>query len=986
MSWSAKYSLLFFVLLCLFQNSYGQQREANVWYFGRYLGLDFNSGAPIALNDGQLNTTEGVATISNSNGSLLFYTDGITIWNKLHQVMPNGSNLFGHPSSTQSAVIVPKPGDPTRYFVFTVDQVGGPKGLCYSVVNMASDAGKGDVELKNVPLVTNVTEKVTAVRHCNNRDIWVLTHGTVSDTYYAFLVSAAGVNPVPVISHTGATLPGIVPPSSIDSSTLGYLKASPDGKRIAAAHWTVNADVSDFNNATGVVSNTISLFQPGDPHYLVYGIEFSPDNKLLYATVFYTDANAQKKNALFQYDVSLSTVPSVIASKQLISQSADPIQVYAALQIAPDNKMYMAKNIYKHIACINNPNVYGTGCNYVSNAVQWTGANQESSFGLPTFIQSYFYPVDSFGYSTGCDLNVNFTYTPLANVSSVQWNFGDPSSGMNNTSTGYNPTHLFSSPGTYNVMLIKATSCGPDTIRRQITTNGLYVNLGADTIVCGGNSLLLIAGATGTSNSFIWQDGSTGPNFTATASGQYRVQVSNTLGCSKSDTINITFKQLPIFNLGPDTGICTDDTLTLNAAVSGAVSYLWNDGSTNATLKAHLGGTYWSEVNNGGCVFRDSLTISAVHPKPVVNLGNDSTVCGNGPVPLNAGNPGAIYTWQNGSTAPTYSAVNSGIFWVEVKNNFGCSKRDSISLLFKVLPVFNLGPDTQICSGDTLTLNAGTTAATSYLWSNGTTGATMKVFQTGVYWCTADNSGCKYRDSLTITGIKPAPAVDLGNDQVVCEGITITLDAGNPGSTYLWQNGTTNQKFSVTKAGTYSVQVDLNGCKRSDTVVINYNLKPTVNLGPDQFICPGNKIILSPVINPLWQINWQDGTSDPTYSISQPGTYSLSATNNCGTTTDDLVVSIGVCKVFVPNGFTPNNDGLNDVFKALGTESVTEYELMIFHRGGQMIFRTTDKTKGWDGKANGVPFTTSVFVYLLRYKETGSTDWSLLKGTLTLVR
>src|SRR6185369_16770394 len=137
------------------------QAQANIWYFGHYLGLGFNSGTAVPLNDGLTNTIEGVATISNSNGNLLFYTDGITVWNRLHQVMPNGTGLFGDPSSTQSAVIVPKIGDTTRYFVFTVDQIGGPHGLRYSVVNMTLDNGKGDIETKNVPLVTNVTEKVT---------------------------------------------------------------------------------------------------------------------------------------------------------------------------------------------------------------------------------------------------------------------------------------------------------------------------------------------------------------------------------------------------------------------------------------------------------------------------------------------------------------------------------------------------------------------------------------------------------------------------------------------------------------------------------------------------------------------------------------------------------------------------------------------------------------------------------------------------------
>jgi hypothetical protein len=113
-----------------------------------------------------------------------------------------------------------------------------------------------------------VTEKVTAVKHCNNRDIWVLAHGTLSNTYYAFLVTTAGIITTPVISNTGIVLPGT------DSATLGYLKASPDGKRLAAANWTVNAEVSDFDNRTGVVSNTYDVLLPSERYYWAYAMYF----------------------------------------------------------------------------------------------------------------------------------------------------------------------------------------------------------------------------------------------------------------------------------------------------------------------------------------------------------------------------------------------------------------------------------------------------------------------------------------------------------------------------------------------------------------------------------------------------------------------------------------------------------------------------------------------------------------------------------------
>lgn len=1105
------------------------QGEANIWYFGNFLGLDFNSGTPVALNNGQINNnpTEGVATISDANGNLLFYTDGVKIWNRLHQLMPNGTGLFGNLSSSQSAVIVPKINDNTRYYVFTIDQLNGPKGLCYSVVNMTLDNGKGDIEVKNVPVITGVVEKITAVRHCNNRDVWVLTHGAESNIYYAFLVSPTGINITPVISHTGSVLWGVLPGSPYDSTTLGYMKASPDGKKIAAAHWTVNVDVSDFNNATGIVSNSYGLHVPSDPHYLSYGVEFSPDSRLVYATVFYTDpVNAQKKNALFQYDVSLASPAAVRASKQVISQNSDPIQSYAALQQATDGKIYMAKNTYKHIAAVSNPNVYGPACGFINNAIAWTLPQQACSFGLPTFIQSYFYPLDSFTYVVNCPgLNVNFNYTPGPDVLSVLWKFGDPASGVNNTSSLNNPVHTFSANGTYNVELIKFTNCGTDTLRRQVSTSGIDLNLGADTLVCGGINVLLNSSSAGSGNTFLWQDGSTNPTFTATTAGLYWCQVTNTMGCiardslnvsfkpipvyslgndtaicqgnsitlnatvtnatsyswntlattptisttlagiywcdvnkegcvfrdsltltmapsplvnlgadismcgttpivldatypnctylwqngsidptlttttsglywvqvtsnngcAKRDSINIAFNSMPVFSLGADTAICSGDILILNATVPTAVSYLWNTGAVTPTINAFLPGIYWCEVNNG-CVYRDTLVITAVLPKPVINLGNDTTACGNGPIILNAINTNASYLWQNNSTNPTISATTTGIYWVQVTSNNGCTKRDSINIIFDPIPVFNLGPDTDICQNDLLTLNATVNNANSYQWNTGAITAAIDVSQPGIYWCQVTKQNCVFRDSLVVLSIKPLPVVNLGNDQTLCEGLTTSLDATYSNSSYLWQDGTTNPVLIVTQQGTYIVEVNYNGCKKSDTVIVNYNLKPRFTLGQDQAICPGNTIQLNPQLNSLWQLRWQDGTTNPTYTVTQPGTYSLSAANNCGTTQDDIVVSKGICKVYVPTAFTPNNDGLNDIFRVSGTEVITDFDLKIFNRWGEIIFETTDKMKGWDGKLKGKMLTTGTFVYLLKYKELNAVKPAMQKGTFILIR
>jgi gliding motility-associated-like protein len=182
------------------------------------------------------------------------------------------------------------------------------------------------------------------------------------------------------------------------------------------------------------------------------------------------------------------------------------------------------------------------------------------------------------------------------------------------------------------------------------------------------------------------------------------------------------------------------------------------------------------------------------------------------------------------------------------------------------------------------------------------------------------------------------------------------------------------------------VQVNLNGCRRSDTVNIAYTLKPRVALGNDQAICPGYPIILSPVVNTNWQLRWQDGSSASTFTVNQPGLYSLTATNNCGSGSDDINITKGYCKVIVPNAFTPNNDGLNDLFKVLGVESVTELNLKIFNRWGQLVFETSDKTKGWDGKFKNKLQPNGTFVFILNYKENNSVQSVSQKGTFVLIQ
>lgn len=425
------------------------QLEASIWYFGDYAGLDFRSGTPVPLTDGALRTNEGCSTISDAAGNLKFYTDGSTVWNRDHEIMPNGEFLLGSSTSTQSGLIVPHPGNQDLYYVFTVAAALNG-GLNYSVVDMSLDGGLGAVTTKNVNLVGLTPEKVTAVLHANGRDIWVVTHEWGNDAFLSFLVTPAGLNTNPVVSNVGLVLdfPGTI--GQYRNKSHGYLKASPNGKKMAICHLDENVELLDFDNATGRLSNAVSLFSRSR---LYYGAEFSPNGKLLYITV---------GGIIYQFQTDVLDVPASII---LIDNSWTSS---SGMQLAIDGKIYVTTFGERNLSVINNPNQLGTACNFEAEVIDLLG--RRSWEGLPPFIQSYFFISDitaqnlCFGDTTEFNIDVSETIT------SMNWDFGD-----GNTSTLESPTHTYAAPGDYTVSVVVETASETKTETSDITISEVPV-------------------------------------------------------------------------------------------------------------------------------------------------------------------------------------------------------------------------------------------------------------------------------------------------------------------------------------------------------------------------------------------------------------------------------------------------------------------------------------------------------------------------------
>lgn len=342
------------------------------WYFGLNAGLRFENGSVEALLDGSLNTDEGCAVQLDGLGNVLFYTDGRTVWDMTHAIMLNGTALFGDETTTQSAIVVPRTGSATQYFIFTVAPEGQPGGLRYSVVDMSENGGFGVVTpMKNILVVTPVCEKVVAVEHANGFDQWIVTRLHQENIYHSYLLSASGLSLQPVISAVGFQL------SNEPDGTPGYLKVSPDGSRLASATKSPPVvELFDFDNGTGLLSTPVLLTGFLRPPY---GVEFAPNSELLYVS----EPNLQAlpstvESHLHQFDITLASAEEINGSRTIVRSW---LGTSGALQLGPDDRIYCAQNVDTSIGIVNEPNMTGLACDMVPSAISLGG--RLCRWGLP---------------------------------------------------------------------------------------------------------------------------------------------------------------------------------------------------------------------------------------------------------------------------------------------------------------------------------------------------------------------------------------------------------------------------------------------------------------------------------------------------------------------------------------------------------------------------------------------------------------------------
>ena len=848
-----KSRLFWLLILQLIYTTTFAQGEANIWYFGENAGLDFNSGEPVALSNSQMFAPEGSSVMSDANGELLFYTNGNTVWNRNHDTLSNGAGLQGGLSSTQSSLILPKPGSTSIFYIFTTSQTqqAGNWNFCYSEVDMTLDGGLGGITAnKNILLYTPIGEKITAVKHANNTDIWVITHAKFTNAYLTYSITGAGVNANPIIFNGGTIDTGSG--DGFPSPNWGYLKASPDGNTLASAFMLMNkVDILNFNKASGQISLRYTIDQIETP----YGVEFSPNNNLLYVSSLYSpDIN--------QYNLSLAT-PSAILSNVFLFQNPNPYSP-CALQLGPDERIYVSASQSTQIDCIQNPNSVGLACNYARNYLSLDG--RKCWLGLPNIAHFLFVP-SGIEYSGVCEDDSSFfTLSNVEAYDSIQWNFGDPASGNANTSNLLNPGHIYQSSGNYIVTANYFVSGQPFSVDRSISIlETPSIALGLDTFFCSFTYFPIDIEGFNVNYEYtfsegIFDDAYTLNTFFGCQDGLQWFTVSNSCGAS-SDSIYFQEISPPQpFSLYGDQALCEGTSYSIGT-LPAVGNYLWQDGSTEPEHLLSEAGEYYVTVSNQCGAQSDTMLITEIIPLPSVDLGNDTTICQGSIPPLILTPQGVFnyYGWQNPGVFGPVIVTESETYAVSVYNACG-EASDTIQVTVDTIApaTLDLGEDTFICEGESLTVSIDQPGV-SFLWNDGSTDSVFTTSVSALIIGSALNACGQESDTLQVFYF-PLPEVSVGPNTNTCDAEEVTLTANSNTNNYAWQNGSTQNTINVNTSGWYWVNTSNNCGSAADSVFVQMRESTSETL----------------ILNSCKQVSVNG------IAYSQSGTYTQTLVNNSG--------------------------------------------------------------------------------------------------------
>lgn len=841
-------------------------RYDNHWIFGSGSGIemDFSSGQPtvsaVPVSDTNgLQTIEGIAAISDRNGELLFYSDGIRLYNKNHEPFFDG--LGAGFSSAQGVQIVPDPGNENRYYVFTAENFAGMaaptfRGFAYLTVDMTLNNGLGGVEYNYTTLLAAVTERQTAIRHCNGHDIWVICHEHNNDKFYSYLITDEGLQ-APVITQVG--------PVMDYSWFLGYMVGSPQGNRLAVTSWS-GIQLYDFDTSTGIISASYpmfsnSYFQP------VYGACFSSDGSKLYFN------NGENGPIIRQVDLSSGIDQIMANSIQEIGVSNRPFYL-GAMCLGPDDKIYIAQSSGGALDVIHSPNSLGEACQFEPGAITVPGT---PFYGLNNVLSA---PINSLGpeisgMSQVCPNAQNVPYTTQCNNN--VWTYRG--SGTFEITTANSVLIDFGAAGIDTLICTSSNACSgtvSDTLLIYVGRDRLF--LGNDTTICSTGSLALQANDLDYV-SYQWSNGSVAPSITVQTAGTYWLRATAYGGCIYRDTIRVFTFNAP-FDVDDTSALVCDAERFVSIAnpypqydahwfaateqPQDVLTFYLYAGSGSPNLPV-----YYS--NDQGCFTMGYIQLVRRSAPPEPFLPASINMCANDVELIHFEQSAhCSFTWQDGSQDNPYTIYNQGNSYY---STYSLLRYDSLCTTYSANTVqvyiydstnYTLPENVEICPG------VGTTLYIlgyypNYEWQDGSTDYMFNVTSPGVYWVNTETPCGTFSDT-TIVRMYQSPPMGLPDSLDLCASQLPYVLQPNPLLyNYYWSNGSNGLVFDP---GSIVVTAfDQCGWQR-DTVVVSVLPSPVETLPATLAVCNADQVTIG---LPPDQINFWNGVPIDSITVNEPG-------------------------------------------------------------------------------------------------------------------
>jgi gliding motility-associated-like protein len=755
--WSA--ALLFLLLPKAANAQYG-----NVWAFGTNAGIDFNTTPPQAITTA-ISTSEGSASVCDSLGHLLFYTDGTSVYDHNNNVMPNGADLPDvgmniTNSTTQGTLIVPKPGSTHQYYVFSMGkfeaETQGYLGkLYYSLIDMNLNNGLGDAVAgsKGILMDSFLTEHMTAVSG-NSCNIWLLVISRSLNVFKAYNIDFNGIDFTPVLSNR------IPPPAgAYADGKIGTIDIATDRSKIAVTQ--SNLYVYDFDADSGKLKNPFLLHDG----YGYYGVCFSPDNSKLYAGIEYP-------NTINQFDLSSGDSATMVNSRTLIASGT----VFSgAIKRGPDGKVYYCSRANDSALCvIKLPNLAGAACQNVTSGFP-LASGTNALFGLPNLAM-----IANKRKIHHAEIDTAFCYQPFllsaSNLTGVNylWENGSTDSvRLVNGPGNYRLTYLVNSPCMYDEYTDSFQVIYDNSIKMVITST-------AHSGLCKADSFLMTASNLSGLN-YVWEDGSTGSQRYTNQTGTYWLNYQIDANCKHYvDSFFITF---PVndytVSFNADTIVCIHDLVQFqNTSDSHYHQFNWSFGDGDVSLITNPAETYTLPGSyevllkgniNAVCFDTASriIVVDSIYPvsftmdKTAICLGEAVTlhftpVAATAELHMDFGD-GRAFTFTNEQSI-THAYDSAGTLPILLTTHFRACPNISFADTIQVYapPKVYLGPDSFLClQGAPIFLkNLLPAPAVAYhsLWNTGDTAAMLKVVHPGIYNLTISTEplGCSTTETLTI--------------------------------------------------------------------------------------------------------------------------------------------------------------------------------------------------------------------------------------------